>query len=429
MLSQLPARPIRLLVLGDLPQAVDVIAGLLQHEPGFTITTSRAAYGEASRAVRQAEPDVVLLLADSLEAADPVVAVEELESAAAGVAIVVLSSGDRYAPRDFVLAGARDCLAPPYDREILAASLRQVHAHEARRRDRLVASLGIGGRQHRCRIVAIHGAKGGVGATTVAVNVAVALRRLTDERVALVDASLQTGDVGVALNLVGSAAIDDLVVHLSELDGQLLNRVLVTHSSGVRVLLAPRDLERAEDIGADQMRRVLAALSAHFDYLVVDTSSTLDAAGLAVLDYADKIVLLTTPEIPSLKNAGRFLQVSRRLGYPTDKLVLALNRAHSQNGISFAEVERSLAHRPAATIPTAGGPIMRALNRGEAIVATSTWRGVSRSLTELARLLAVTVPKRGRLGGLSFLARGGKPADSRATSTNGASPMATGGSR
>lgn len=400
-MSQLPASPIRTLVLGDSPQDAEVIASLLQAEPGFTVSVSRVAYGEAARAIRHGEPDVILLLADSLTAADPLVAVEELEAAAPGAAIVALSAESRYTTRDFILAGARDCLSPPYDRELLAAGLRQVHAHERRRQDRLAAALGAGMRQHRCRVIAVHGVKGGVGATTVAVNLAVALRRLTGERIAIVDASLQTGDVGVALNLVGSAAIDDLVNRLNELDVDILNRVLVTHSSGVRVLLAPRDIERVDTIGGDEIRRILAFLAAQFDYVVVDTASTLDAVGLAALDYADQIVLLTTPEIPSLKNAGRFLQVSRRLGYPNDKLLLTVNRAGISHAVPLAEIERSLSWRPAATIPSADGLFVQAANRGEAVVATSTWRGPSRSLYRLARQVAVSMPSPRRLSLLS----------------------------
>lgn len=403
-MSQLPASPIRALVLGDSAQASEVIAGLLQAEPGFTVDVARAAYGEGARAVRHNEPDVILLLADTLAATDAVVAVEELEAAGPGAAIVVLSADNRYTTRDFILAGARDCLAPPYDREVLSSTLRQIHSHERRRRDRIAASLGQGLRHHRCRVVSVHGSKGGVGTTTIAVNLAVALRRLTDERVAIVDASLHTGDVGVALNLVGSAGIDDLLPHLNDLDTDLLNRVLVSHDSGVRVLLAPRDLERADSIGTDEVRRILAFLSAQFDYIVVDTAATLDAAGLAALDYSDQIVLLTTPEIPALKNTGRFLQLSRRLGYPADKILLTVNRAGSSHAIPLAEIERNLGRKPVATIPSSGGLFIGAANRGEAIVATSSWRAPSRSIYGLARSIAVSV-KQQQGSGLGSLAK------------------------
>lgn len=423
-MSQLPASPIRVLILGDAPHAVDVIADLLQTEPGFTVSVSPAAYGDGARAARQSEPDIILLLADSLTGADPVVAVEELESIVAGAAVVVLSADNRYTTRDFILAGARDCIAPPYDREILTTALRQIHLHEVKRRDRLAASLGVGVRQHRCRVVAVHGAKGGVGTTTVTVNLAIALRRLTGERVALLDASLQAGDVGVALNLVGSAGIDDLLPHINELDADLVDQVLISHSSGVRALLAPRDLERADSIGAEEIRRILTFLTAKFDYVVVDTAPVLDAAGLAVLDHADQIVLVATPEIPALKNAGRFLQLSRRLGYPASKILLTVNRVGGRHAVPLSEIERSLGWRPVATIPNADGLFTRAANHGEPIVAGSTWRGPARSLTDLARQVAVStkgskpIGVLARVRGLAGRAPGqtsdGRPAQSAA---------------
>lgn len=389
-MSEMPVNPIRVLVLADSDQVCEVIAGLLQAQPGFTVTTAGDAYGEGYRAARQALPDVILLVADSLVSADPVAEVEELEAAAPGAAVVVLGADGRSTTRDFYLAGARDCLMPPYDHEKLAASLRQVHLHERRRRERLEASIGSGQRKHRCKTIAVHGVKGGVGTTSIAVNLAVALRQLTDERVVVFDASLQSGDVGVALNLTGNTGIDDLVSRLDELDVDLLNRVLVTHPSGVRALLAPRELERVDAIGGEEIRKVMAYLTGHFDYVVVDTAHTLDPAGLAVLDHSDQIVLLTTPEVPSLRNAGRFIQLTKRLGYPASKTLLVLNRAGSRSAVSAADVEKSLGWRPAVAIPSAGSHFIKAVNNGEVIVKPGAWRGPAASLLQLARQLAVT---------------------------------------
>jgi pilus assembly protein CpaE len=300
-----------------------------------------------------------------------------------------MAGGDPARLRDFILAGARDCLPPPYSREALVASVRKVHMTESRRRDRLTAQVTGGLRRHRCQVIAIHGAKGGVGTTSVAVNLAVALRKLSGERIVVVDASLQAGDVAVALNLMASTGIDDLLPHMNGLDADLLNKVLVTHSSGVRALLAPRDLERAEAIGADELRRILAFLAGHFDYVVLDTAPVLDAAGLAALDHADQIVLVTTPDVPSLKNAGRFLQLSRRLGYPAEKIALVVNRVNSPHAIRLNEIEQKLAVKSVGALPNAERTFLRAANHGE-VVADGAWLGgVGRNIYRLANRLAV----------------------------------------
>jgi pilus assembly protein CpaE len=427
-MSQTPTSPIRILVLSDSPQASDVIAAMLQSEPGFNVSVSPAAYGEGTRAARQASPDVVVLVADSLAAADPVAEVEELEASAPQAAVVVLGVDARTPPREFYLAGARDCLSPPYDRETVTNSVRRAYQLERRLRERLEMSQGSAQRRHRCKTIAVHGVKGGVGTTTIAANLAVGLRQLTGERVALIDASLQAGDIGVALNLVGSAGLDDLVMKLNELDTDLMNRILITHSSGVRVLLAPRDLERVEAIGGDEIRRVLTFLSSHFDYIVIDTAPYLDTPGLAALDHADQIILLTTPEVPALRNAGRFVQTARRLGYPPNKLLLALNRVGSRNGVPLVEVEKSLGWRPQATIPSAGAAFIKAANHGEAVVKLGAWRGASRSLLELARLVSVSPARETKRAGLGSLFRrapaGGGAVRSSAEPSNGSATSA-----
>ncbi len=370
------------------------------------------AFGEGIRNARRGEPEVIILAADSLVGADALISIEELEAAIPHAAVIVLTtSTDAGRLRDFVLAGARDCLAPPYTRETLVNSVRKVHQNETRRRDRLTASITGGLRQHRCQVIAVHGAKGGVGTTTVAVNVATALRLITKERIAIVDASLQAGDVGIALDVVANTSLDDLLPHLNGLDADLLNKVLVTHSTGLRALLAPRDLERVDSIGAEEVRRILAFLTGHFDYIVIDTAPSLDAAGLAALDHADQIVLVTTPEVPALKNAGRFLQLSRRLGYPIEKVALVVNRARGQQAIPIADIEKSLGIKHFATVPSAGKTFIRAANHGEVVVLRGGMGGASRSLFRLAERLTVSTGERrrpsliGRLPGAGLFRR------------------------
>jgi len=173
-----------------------------------------------------------------------------------------------------------------------------------------------------------------------------------------------------------------------------VNRVMGTHESGVRALLAPRELERAEAVGSDEFRRILAFLVGQFDYIVIDTAPVLDAAGLGALDHADQIVLVATPEVPSLKNAGRFLQLARRLGYPSEKIALVVNQAYARNSIPVPQIEQKLGVKVYATVPSAAGSVVYSANHGEVLGG-----GVGASLTKLARQLAVpTSLKRGKSG-------------------------------
>ncbi len=409
-MSQLPNGPVRILVLDDSPDTSEVVANLLRAEPGFAVTTSAMAFGEGARAARRGEPDVILLLADSLVGSDTLLAVEELDAAAPGGAIIVLTASDPARARELILAGARDCVAPPYTRESLTNSVRKVHQNETRRRERLSASMNKGLRPHRCLVIAFHGAKGGVGTTTVAVNTAIAIRENSGERVAIVDASLQAGDVGVALNVVSNTGIDDLLPHLNELDADLLSRVLATHPTGVKVLLAPRDLERAEAVAGDEIRRVLAFLAGHFDYVIVDTSPVLDAAGLAALDYADQIVLLTTPDVVALRNAGRFMQLSRRLGYPPDKVLLIVNRVNAHYAVALAEIEKRLATKPVATIVNSERAFHWAISHGEALADGTLLSSPARGIRQLAAHLSARATRDRKAAGLGGILRRFRPA-------------------
>lgn len=218
------------------------------------------------------------------------------------------------------------------------------------------------------QIIAIHGAKGGVGATTVAVNLAVALRLETQARIALVDANLYSGDVAVSLNLAVRGSLADLLPHLRNLDGDFLDRAAVRHISGIVAFPAPDDFERAQAIGGEQIGRILGALRRHYDYVVVDTCSLPDQVTARTLEVADRIVLVFTPEIPALKNAARFLNLAEESGYGDQRLIAVLNRDNSRGAVGRDDIATHLRVRIAATLPSEGQTVVGAANVGEPVV-------------------------------------------------------------
>jgi pilus assembly protein CpaE len=244
--------------------------------------------------------------------------------------------------RRAMLAGARDFLVKPFGADELANTIRRVYELDADRRARIAAMTRLPGREtqvRKGRIITMFSPKGGVGRTVIGVNLAVAIRVLTGARVALADCNLQFGDIGIMLNLAGNKTIQDLLHReADEMTPEVLESVMVTHSSGVRVLLAPARPEVAELFTADHMKSVLQAMQRDFDYIVIDTWTTFQDLMLTIFDLAERIVLLTTLDIPAVKNIRMFLEVCEALGYSHDKVSLVLNRADSTGGINVEDI-------------------------------------------------------------------------------------------
>jgi pilus assembly protein CpaE len=247
---------------------------------------------------------------------------------------------------------------------------------------------GTDGRRARLgKILTVFSPKGGIGCTTVAVNTAVAMAEAGHKTV-LIDGSLQFGDVAVMLNLKSSASIVDLVERVGDLDADLISSVLLTHESGLRVLLAPPRPEMAELVRAADVKKLLEAMRILFDFVVVDTGTSLDDVNLALLDLADRIILVTRQSLPSLKNVSRFFDLSEVLEYEREKVVLVINHASKRMNITVKDIEDTLKWPAAAVIPE-DPTAYDAADQGRPLV-SSQWqkRPSTQSLVRFARRLA-----------------------------------------
>ncbi len=193
------------------------------------------------------------------------------------------------------------------------------------------------------------------------------MKQSTNKRVALVDANLYSGDVAATLNLMSRSSLADLTPHLKELDEEFLGRASVGHGSGVRAFLAPDDFVRAQMINGEHISRILKVMRQHFDYIIVDTCSLPDQVTSAALEEANRILLVTTPEVPALKNAARFYRLADEFGYRS-KISLVLNRARSRGAVGLADIEEHLHAQVVVTIHSDGGTVPTAVNAGEPVI-------------------------------------------------------------
>ena len=388
------ADQIRVLIVDDIPETRDHLTKLLGFESDIEVVGSAASGVEAIDLALRLNPDVVLMDINMPDM-DGITATERLSAEVPDAAVVMMSvQGEADYLRRSMLAGAREFLVKPFSSDELTASIRQVYSREAEKASRraatpVMASGGGGGTESGGdkdgQIVAVFSPKGGVGRTTVAVNMAIAAATELGKSVVLMDGSFQFGDVGVLLNLnPKNKSIADLVPELEAGEPESLDTFVINHSAGIRVLLAPPSPEMAELITPTAVKRVLEALRRQHDLVIVDCTSWFNETTLSILDSADVVLTMLSLEITSIKNMRLFLEVADQLGYEQGKVKLVLNRADSSLGIRVTDVENSIGRKVDHTIVSDGRSVVYALNRGVPFFLSNREAQVSQDILRLA---------------------------------------------
>ena len=285
-----------------------------------------------------------------------------------------------------VTAGARGFILKPYEIDDFVATVREAYINfqELRRLQRVDRAPATGSRPGA--VIAVYSPKGGVGCTTIATNLAVALAQRGKSTVALVDLDLQFGDIGIALDLKSANSIADLLNHVDAIDSSLVDEVFVRHSSGVRAVLAPDNLASVPAIDPERVARAVDQLRPHFQYIVCDLWSSLEELTLATLRMADRVILVTTPELPALRNLRRVMSATGLL-LQDERTLLVANRFPGKAGISADEMERGLGRPITATIPSEGVGITEAINRGISILDERARAKAGGSYRRLAQII------------------------------------------
>ena len=335
--------------------------------------------------VQKHHPDLVLI---DREVGQTESAVRQiLAIAPMTLCIAIVPSPDIPMLRQLMTAGTRDVLPAPVVYDDLVGSIRSILAAEAERR-REAQSSTTARHKRPGKLILVIAPKGGVGTTTIATNIAVALHQVSKSEVALADFSLQFGDVGIQLNLWSKYTIVDLATRTTDVDDTTLKRVLSQHDSGIHVLLAPLEPEAAARIGGTEVRAVLDHLLDRFAYVVADTWSFFDEVSEMLLRRADEVLLVTTPELPTLKNAKRFLELADRQNLANGHTTIVLNRFPSVRGITLQDVQQQLHHQVGASIPSEGQLVTNSINDGIPIVISHPRSSMAQSIVKLAIQLA-----------------------------------------
>jgi pilus assembly protein CpaE len=394
-----PSEKIRVIIVDDIAETRENIRKLLQFENDVDVVGVARTGREGLDLSKEAKPDVILMDINMPDM-DGITATESIRRNVPFAQIVILSvQSDPNYMRRAMLAGARDFLTKPPSIDELTSAIRRAGAmaHEERLKSNqsfLPQGTGVGTTAMSMpnatfgKVIIVYSPKGGTGCTTVATNLAVSLNN-EETPAALVDGNLQFGDVAVFLNEQGKNSVVDLAPRADELDPDVVQGVMITHApSGVKVLTAPYRPEYAESVTGEQFSKVLRYLRRMFSYVIVDTSSSLTDITLGAFDASDLLVLVTTQDIPSIKNCRLFLDLADALGINRKRILFIMNRFDKRIGITPEKVSENFKQEIVAVIPLDDRVVGPSINRGIPFMLGDKSRPVARgilSITEVIR--------------------------------------------
>ncbi len=382
-------KQIRVVALCDPGATQQQITEALNIENEFTLVDVLASKEMLARQIRAAEPDI-LLVDSQLGSESTMDIIDDLALQFPTAAIVaILPTNDPLVAQQVMLAGARAFLITPFSQINLISTLRRVTELEGRRiQSQAYIPTQLPEATRPLRSVTFYSPRGGTGVTSIAANTAIALAEETGKKVLLFEGKVFFGHLEVMLNLKVQNALSDLIPHASNLDESLIRDVVCPHPSGIHVLLAPSNAQIAQGIRAEDIYNIFIGVSRYYDYVVVDAGGPLNDISVTLMDATDRILLVTTPDLASLHDTSRFLQLSRSLSYPSEKILMILNKAGSEGGVKLKDIEAVLHNQIYHQIANDPANVLRSINRGIPFLVYYPRSIASKSVQQLARNLA-----------------------------------------
>mgnify|MGYP000950526697 CR=1 FL=1 len=369
-------KKIRILIADDIDMQVR-FKQLFSDRTELLIVGLAASAEDAVQKARTLKPDIVLYDL-SLQDSDGFCVTETISTDVpeAGVILMGAKSGQEEL-RKAMLAGAKDYIVKPFPSEELFAALERVYSINQRRRGGSI-SAGAG------KVLTIYSPRGGAGKTAIAVNLAIALAKNSDLNVAIVDCSLQFGDVAMIMNVMPKASIAEMTTDIEHINEKILARYMVSFQDNLQILPAPFKPEKAETVTALHIAAIIALLKKKYDFIVVDTASVLNDVILSAMDNSDLLLLVSVPDIMTAKNIRLSYDTLNNLGFSQEKIIHVLNRENSQAGLTTEEMESSITSKYHVILPNDGKMVLSSINRGVPFMLSHPDAPLSRELAALA---------------------------------------------
>lgn len=353
------------MVVDDIAQTRENIVRSLSFQTQIQVVATAANGKEAIQLARSKHPDVVLMDVNMPDM-DGLTATAGVRKVSPASQIIILTvQDDLDYMRRAMMVGARDFLTKPPLIDDLVTAVEHAYEFTKQEKVKLAAQqpvMGMASERSLGKIITVYSPKGGTGRTSLAANLAVTLST-SETKVVIIDGDLQYGDLAVLFNAQEKTSVLDLTLRAEELDTEFVESVLVSHSSGIKLLGAPRP-EESDQVNSEQFIKLLRFLRTLFTYVIVDTSTQLSEATLAAIDASDLLLIVTLQEIPSIVSTRRFLDLVPRLRIPSQRLLLVMNGFDERVNISPEKVSKTFQQEIAAIIPREERVVVPSINRG-----------------------------------------------------------------
>jgi pilus assembly protein CpaE len=357
----------------------------LKGERDFLLIEQSAIEAGIQPAIAKSQPNIALIDFDVIKA-DIHKIIDNITAQFPQVAvIVILQEAQAKLSDGVILSGARAFILFPFTKEKLLSSLQRVVELSNRNLPGAVSQVpSVPAPVNPTNTFTVFSPKGGTGCTTIAINLAIALRQLLKEPVLLMDGKPMFGHVALMLNIRTTNSITDLISHAGMLDKLLINQVVVEHASKIKVLPSPINATEAQGIRAEDLFKVITELQAAFKAIIIDGGNYLHENTITLMDASDKIILVINPNLASIRDVRQFFDIGQLLSYPSEKFLLVLNNSGQRTDIRRSEIEKILKRNIACEIQGDEKLFMSSLNEGVPVIFKNPRHPASKAIKKLA---------------------------------------------
>jgi len=376
---------ITVIIADDIKETRDNIKLLLSLDNEIKVVDEASNGEEAIEKCKELRPNIILMDVN-MPQMDGIKAARVVSAQVPETSIIMISvQGEVEYLKKAMASGAKGFLVKPFTGDELLQNIKDVYNTEKSKK-RVVEE----NKEIKTKYISVFSTKGGVGKTTIATNLAVNLSRLTEDRIIIVDLNLQFGDVSLFLNETPQKTMVDMVEDVNEVDYALVEKYIITHSSGIDILPAPKKPEQSEYIKSDFVKKVLEVLDKHYQYVIIDTATGFNDMALIALDYSDIILYISNLDLSSIKNAKLGFGLLRSLDYPEEKIKFIVNKSNDQYGIKYQDVVSTIDRSVDLWLPEDYKTVVTSLNKGSSFV---TVRGNTKIAKKVRELTSIVLDK------------------------------------